>query len=116
MQDKTNTAELCTDSSTSGHTIFITSGAPKHSTVDSCICDFDINGVVRNITISYSAGNANDNCGVNIDIDDGSDAFTCTSDDLVVQTLKSLEFSRSTTKETNYCLEINLGRYSKHAQ
>ena len=111
-QKDANTVKFCQDRSTSGSTIFIISGAQRHEQVHSCTCELSISEEIKNITLAYNAGNTEDNCGVEIDIDDKTGGFSCISGDLVVQTIKSVEFSRTTTEETNLCLEISLGGYN----
>ena len=115
-EENTVTVTFCQDGSGSGKTIFLVSGAQKYETVHSCICTFGISDAVRNISLSYNAGNAIGNCGVKITIVDESNELTCTSTDLAVQTLKTVEFSRSSIKETHFCLEISLGRYRDTAR
>ena len=107
-----NTVKFCQIDSTSGQTVYLVSGAQTYATVHSCKCEIDIKGTVGNISLSYIPGNAMDNCGVRIDIDDRDNVFTCEPIDLNIQALKNIEFSRSDTTETHFCLQISLGGYN----
>ena len=110
-QNETNTVAFCKDGSATGRTLYIISGAPKYTSVHSCSCKLDISDDVGRIYLSYTAGKEDENCEVEINIDDRAAAFTCALEDKEVNAINTIEFSRSTTSETNLCLEIKLGGY-----